>query len=114
MVGGAYLQKNLAILAVEGRLVQIAFLQGSKVAQFDFMPVMLKRLTLTGSTLRPRTLQLKAAIAKELQEKIWPLLDAGKVRPIIDATFPLEDAGKAHELMESSAHSGKILLLTGK
>jgi putative PIG3 family NAD(P)H quinone oxidoreductase len=114
MVGGAYLQKNLAILAIEGRLVQIAFLQGSKVAEFDFLPVMLKRLTLTGSTLRPRALPLKAAIAKELREKIWPLLDTGKVRPIIDATFPLEDAGKAHELMESSAHSGKILLLTGK
>ncbi len=114
MVGGACLQKNLAVLAVEGRLVQIAFLQGSKVAEFDFLPMMLKRLTLTGSTLRPRALPLKAAIAKELQEKVWPLLDAGKVRPVIDATFLLENAGLAHELMESSAHSGKILLLTGK
>ena len=94
--------------------MQIAFLQGSKVAEFDFLPMMLKRLTLTGSTLRPRALPLKAAIAKELQEKVWPLLDAGKVRPVIDATFLLENAGLAHELMESSAHSGKILLLTGK
>lgn len=114
MVGGNYLQKNIAILAVEGRLVQIAFLQGSKIAEFDFLPVMLKRLTLTGSTLRPRALALKAEIASKLRDKVWPMLDAGTVKPIIDATFPLEDAGRAHELMESSAHSGKILLLTGK
>ena len=114
MVGGAYIQKNLAILALEGRLVQIAFLQGSKVADFDFMPVMLKRLTLTGSTLRPRPLALKAAVAAALREKVWPLLDAGTVKPVIHATFPLEEAGQAHELMESSTHAGKILLLTGK
>jgi NADPH:quinone reductase len=114
MVGGAYVQKNLAILALEGRLVQIAFLQGSKVADFDFMPVMLKRLTLTGSTLRPRPLALKAAVAAALREKVWPLLDAGTVKPVIHATFPLEEARQAHELMESSTHAGKILLLTGK
>jgi NADPH:quinone reductase len=114
MVGGAYIQKNLAILALEGRLVQIAFLQGSKVADFDFMPVMLKRLTLTGSTLRPRPLALKAAVAAALREKVWPLLDAGTVKPVIHATFPLEEARQAHELMESSTHAGKILLLTGK
>jgi NADPH2:quinone reductase len=114
MVGGAYVQKNISILAVEGRLVQIAFLQGNKIADFDFLPVMLKRLKLTGSTLRPRALPLKAAVAKDLAEKVWPLLDSGEISPIIDATFPLEDVRRAHELMESSAHSGKILLLTGK
>jgi NADPH2:quinone reductase len=89
-------------------------LQGSKVADFDFMPVMLKRLTLTGSTLRPRPLALKAAVAAALREKVWPLLDAGTVKPVIHATFPLEEARQAHELMESSTHAGKILLLTGK
>jgi NADPH:quinone reductase len=114
MVGGAYMMKNIAILAPEGRLAQIAFLQGSKIADFDVMPIMQKRLTLTGSTLRPRPLALKAAIAEVLRTEVWPLLDDGKVKPIIHATFPLEDARRAHELMESSAHAGKILLLTGK
>jgi NADPH:quinone reductase len=114
MVGGAYVQKNLAILAVEGRLVQIAFLQGNKVEAFDFLPVMVKRLTITGSTLRPRSISLKAAIATALRQNVWPLLDAGTLKPIIHATFPLENAREAHELMESSAHAGKILLLTGK
>jgi putative PIG3 family NAD(P)H quinone oxidoreductase len=114
MVGGSYIQKNLSILAVEGRLVQIAFLQSSIVENFNFMLMMLKRLTLTGSTLRSRTLAQKAAVADALREKIWPLLDAGKVKPIIHATFPLGDARAAHEMMESSSHAGKILLLTGK
>ena len=114
MVGGSYMQKNLSILAVEGRLVQIAFLQSSIVENFNFMPIMLKRLTLTGSTLRSRSLAQKAEVAEALREKIWPLLDAGKAKPIIHATFPLEDARAAHEMMESSAHAGKILLLTGK
>ena len=114
MVGGPYLQKNVAALAPDGRLVQIAFLQGSKVKDFDFMSVMLKRLTLTGSTLRARPLATKAAIAAKLREKIWPLLDSGAVRPVVHATFPLDQARAAHELMESSAHLGKILLLTGK
>jgi NADPH:quinone reductase-like Zn-dependent oxidoreductase len=114
MVGGSYVQKNLAVLAVEGRLVQIAFLQGSKIGEFDLLPVMLKRLNVTGSTLRPRSLPLKAQIAAELRDKVWPLLDAGTVKPIIYATFPLEEARQAHELMESSAHAGKIILLTGK
>ncbi len=114
MVGGTYMQKNLSILAVEGRLVQIAFLQSSIVENFNFMLMMLKRLTLTGSTLRSRSLAQKSAIADALREKVWPLLDEGKLKPIIHATFPLEDAWAAHDMMESSTHTGKILLLTGK
>ena len=114
MVGGPYLQKNLSALAPDGRLVQIAFLQGSKVKEFDFMSVMLKRLTLTGSTLRSRPLATKAAIASALREKVWPLLKSGVVKPVLHATFPLDQARAAHELMESSAHLGKIVLLTGK
>lgn len=114
MVGGSYIQKNLSVLALEGRLVQIAFLQSSIIETFNFMPMMLKRLTLTGSTLRSRSLAQKAEVAAALREKIWPLLEAGKVKPVIHATFPLEDARQAHELMESSGHVGKIVLLTGK
>ena len=114
MVGGPYLQKNVSALAPDGRLVQIAFLQGSKVKDFDFMSVMLKRLTITGSTLRSRPLATKAAIAHALREKVWPLLDSGAVKPIVHATFPLEEARAAHELMESSAHLGKIVLLAGR
>jgi putative PIG3 family NAD(P)H quinone oxidoreductase len=114
MVGGPYLQKNVSALAPDGRLVQIAFLQGAKVKDFDFMSMMLKRLTLTGSTLRSRPLATKAAIAAALREKVWPLLDSGAVKPVIHARFPLEQARAAHELMESSSHLGKIVLLTGK
>jgi NADPH2:quinone reductase len=114
MVGAPYLARNIASLAVEGRLVQIAFLQGSQVEALNFMPVMLKRLTLTGSTLRARSTELKAAIAEGLKRDVWPLLDAGKVKPIVHATFPLERAREAHELMESSAHLGKIMLSTGR
>lgn len=113
MVGGPYIQRNLNILALEGRLVQIAFLQSSK-ADLDLMNVMLKRLTLTGSTLRARSVALKAEIAQQLRRDVWPLLDAGAVKPIIHATFPLEQARQAHELMESSAHLGKIMLEVGK
>jgi NADPH:quinone reductase len=109
MVGGSYIGRNLSILAVEGRLVQIAFLQSSKV-EIDFRPVMVRRLTLTGSTLRPRSVELKAGIAAALRETVWPLLENGTVRPIVDATFPLEETRRAHELMESSAHQGKIML----
>lgn len=114
MVGGAYIPKNVSILGMEGRLVQIAFLQSGIVENFDFRPVMMRRLTLTGSTLRARTLAQKKAVADALREHVWPLLDAGKVKPLIHATFPLEQARRSHELMESSAHLGKILLLTGK
>lgn len=109
MVGGPYIQRNLASLATEGRLVQIAFLQPS-IAEVNFMPIMLRRLTMTGSTLRPRSVALKAAIAEKLKTAIWPLLDAGIVRPMIDRVFPLAEARQAHALMESSAHSGKIML----
>lgn len=109
MVGGPYIQKNLAMLALEGRLVQIAFLQPS-VAEVNFMPIMLKRLTMTGSTLRPRSVALKAEIATRLRSDIWPMLDSGKVRPIVDKVFELADARAAHALMESSTHAGKIIL----
>ncbi len=109
MVGGDYIARNIQSAAQDGRIVSIAFLNGS-VAEINFMPVMLKRLTLTGSTLRPRSIEEKAALARALREKVWPLLDAGRVRPRIDATFPLAEAAKAHELMEKSSHIGKIML----
>ncbi|MDO8288523.1 MAG: NAD(P)H-quinone oxidoreductase [Parvibaculum sp.] len=109
MVGGDYIPRNIEAAARDGRIVSIAFLNGS-VAEVNFMPVMLKRLTLTGSTLRPRTINEKASIADALREKVWPLLDAGRVKPLIDATFPLANAAKAHELMEKSSHIGKIIL----
>jgi len=109
MVGGDYLPRNLESLAVEGRIVQIALQGGAKV-EMNLLPIMLKRLTLTGSTLRPRTVAQKAMIAHSLREKVWPLLESGKVRPIIHATFPLAQASEAHRLMESSQHIGKIVL----
>jgi NADPH:quinone reductase len=109
MVGGPYIEKNLRCLAMDGRLVQIAFLQPSKV-ELDLMPVMLKRLTVTGSTLRPRTVEQKGAIAEALRAKVWPLLDAGRVRPIMAKTFQMDEAAEAHRLMESSQHIGKIVL----
>jgi NADPH:quinone reductase len=112
MVGGPYVEKNLRSLAVEGRLVQIAFLQGSKVT-LDLVHLMMRRQTITGSTLRPRPVSDKAAIAKSLCEKVWPLIEAKQIRPVIDRTFALAEAAKAHRLMESSAHIGKILLTTG-
>jgi len=113
MVGGPYIARNLSILAFEGRLVQIAFLQPS-VAEINFMPIMLRRLTMTGSTLRPRSVALKAAIADRLRATVWPMLDSGRVRPVIDKVFPLEQAREAHALMESSAHIGKIVLDVGR
>ena len=109
MVGGPYIEKNIKSLKVEGRLVQIAFLQTSRVT-LDCMPIMLKRVTFTGSTLRPRTVEQKSEIAKALRQKVWPLLEAGKVKPIIHSTFPLAEAAAAHRLMESSQHIGKIIL----
>ena len=114
MVGGTYLQRNLSLMAPDGRLVQIGFLQSPIIEKFDMRPVMLRRLTLTGSTLRARSVDQKAPIAAALREKIWPLLDQGLVKPQIHAVFPLEKAREAHEMMESSAHLGKILLVTGK
>jgi NADPH2:quinone reductase len=112
MVGGPYVEKNLRSLAVDGRLVQIAFLHGSKVT-LDLAHLMVRRQTITGSTLRPRPVADKAAIARQLCDKVWPLIEAAKVRPVIDRTFPLAEAAAAHRLMESSAHIGKILLATG-
>lgn len=109
MVGGPYIERNLKSLAVEGRLVQIAFLQTSKV-EVDWMPLMLKRLTFTGSTLRARPVEEKARLSRALQEHVWPLVEAGKVNAIIDRVFALENAADAHRRMESSDHVGKILL----
>jgi NADPH2:quinone reductase len=113
MVGAPYMTRNIRSLAMDGRLVMIAFLQGSKVQDFDFMHVMLRRLTITGSTMRPRSTAQKGAIAAELREKVWPVLDAGRCQPVIHATFPLAQAAEAHRLMESSAHIGKIMLTVG-
>ncbi len=113
MVGGDYIPKNLKCLAVEGRLVQIAFLKGS-TAEINLLPLMMKRQTLTGSTLRPRSVAQKAEIAQSLREKVWPLLESGKIAPVIHKTFPLAQAADAHRLMESSAHVGKIVLVAGK
>ena len=109
MIGGDYLPRNLKSLAVEGRIVQIA-LQGGPKVQMNLLPIMLKRLTLTGSTLRPRTVAQKAMIAHSLREKVWPLIESGKVRPIIHATFTLAQASDAHRMMESSQHIGKLVL----
>ena len=110
MVGGDYVAKNLALLAPDGRLCFIAFLQGSKV-EVNFLPVLVKRLTVGGSTLRPRPVAFKAAIAQNLEEKIWPLIAEGRIKPVIHQTFPLAEAAEAHRLMESSAHIGKIMLV---
>jgi NADPH:quinone reductase-like Zn-dependent oxidoreductase len=110
MVGGDYIARNIAAAAMHGRIVSIAFLRGSK-AEVDFLPVMLKRLTLTGSTLRPRSVAEKAQIARALEEKVWPLLAAGAIKPQIYRTFPLAKAAQAHALMETSAHVGKIVLI---
>jgi len=112
MVGGSYTPRNLNLLAKEGRLVQIAILGGPKT-EINWIPVMLRRLTLTGSTLRSRPIAVKAAIAKALQAKVWPLVDSGKIRPVIHATFPLEEAAEAHRVMEAGHHIGKLVLLVG-
>jgi NADPH2:quinone reductase len=110
MVGGDYIERNYEAAAVEGRIVQIAF-QGSAKATVNFMRVMLKRLTHTGSTLRARSVADKAAIARALEDKVWPLLISGEVKPIIYKTFPIREAAAAHALMESSQHIGKIVLI---
>lgn len=112
MVGGDYIQRDIKALAPEGRLCFIAFLGGAK-AEVDFLPVMLKRLTITGSTLRARDVAFKGAIAKNLRETVWPLIEAGKIKPVIHKTFPLARAAEAHRLMESGSHIGKIVLTTG-
>ncbi|MFZ8912326.1 MAG: NAD(P)H-quinone oxidoreductase [Burkholderiaceae bacterium] len=109
MVGGKNIQKNIRSLAPDGRLVHIAFLESS-VAEIDLMPVMLKRLTITGSTLRPRTLDQKAEIASKLQTHVWPLFESKKIQVVVDSCFSLEQVSQAHMLMESSTHIGKIIL----
>lgn len=109
MIGGDYFPRHLKCLADEGRLVQIAVQNGPKT-ELNLLPVMLKRLTLTGSTLRARDDAFKAAIAKQLLEKVWPLLNSGRIKPVIHSTFALTEAALAHQLMESSQHIGKIIL----
>jgi len=109
MVGGDYVARNIQAAARMGRIVNIAFMTGSKV-EVDLLPVMLKRLTLRGSTLRARDLGEKARLTAEVRLHAWPLVDQGRVTPVVDATFPLAEAAKAHERMEGSAHIGKILL----
>jgi NADPH2:quinone reductase len=112
MVGGDYTGKNVKSLAPDGVLVQIAFMKGPKV-EIDLTPIMLKRLTVTGSTLRARPVAQKGAIAEALTREVWPLIEAGKAKPIVHATFPLDKAADAHRLMEESSHMGKIVLTTG-
>jgi len=109
MVGGDYIQRNIGALAIEGRLVYIAFLHGS-TAEINLLPLLLKRATLTGSTLRARTVEQKGAIAAPLRRVVWPLLEQGKVKPVVYRTFSLADAGEAHRLMETSEHIGKLVL----
>jgi NADPH:quinone reductase len=113
MVGGDYVARNLKALAMEGRLVQIAWLGGSRI-EGNFASLMLKRLTWTGSTLRPRSIEEKGRIARSLEVKVWPLLAKRAVQPIIHAVLPLDQAEEAHRLMESSRHIGKIILETGR
>ena len=109
MVGGDYIEKNIKALVDDGRLVQIAFLKGAKV-ELNFAQIMTRRLTVTGSTLRPQSDLSKSQIASELLEKIWPLLSTGRINPVINSVFDLNDVSSAHLLMESSKHIGKILL----
>jgi NADPH2:quinone reductase len=110
MVGGDYIERNYEAAAIDGRIVQIAFL-GSSKATVDFRRLMLKRLTHTGSTLRARSVADKAAIARAVEDRVLPLIAAGKVKPLIDSTFPLREAAAAHAKMEASTHIGKIVLV---
>ena len=110
MVGGSYVARNLSILAMDGRLVQIGFMEGEPTAPVDFRKVLGRRLTITGSTLRPRSVDEKGRIAAALRREVWPLVEHGAVKPIVYRTFPLELAADAHRLMESSEHIGKIVL----
>jgi putative PIG3 family NAD(P)H quinone oxidoreductase len=111
MVGGPYIQKNLDVLNDHGRLIMIAFLQGP-TAQLNLMRLMLKRLTITGSTLRSRSVEEKARIAREVERNVWPWIESGRVKPVIDSTFPLTEAEQAHARLQSGAHAGKIVLTT--
>ncbi|APX25801.1 MAG: NAD(P)H-quinone oxidoreductase [Rhodobacteraceae bacterium] len=110
MIGGPYMQRNIDLLAPDGRISQIAFQQGSK-AEVDFLPLLMKRGTLTASTLRARPVEMKAKLARALTEHVVPLLASGKVRPPVDSTFPLEDVASAHARMDGGEHVGKIVLL---
>ena len=110
MVGGAYLQRNVASLAVEGRLVIIALMEGAQ-AELDLARLMSRRLTVTGATLRARSVEQKAAIMKSLRARVWPRFASNELRPIVHASYPLADAAEAHRVMESSVHTGKLLLV---
>jgi putative PIG3 family NAD(P)H quinone oxidoreductase len=112
MVGGDYLPRNLAALALEGRLAQIAHLRGARV-ELNLATLMQRRLTVTGSTLRVRSVEEKGRLAQAVKASVWPLIEAGAVRPVVHATFPLDQASEAHRLMESDAHIGKIVLVVG-
>jgi len=112
MIGGDYVARNIAALAPDGRLVHIAFRDGARV-ELDLMPVMLKRLTVTGSTLRIRPVERKGEIARALEEHVWPLLASGAIAPLIHAILPLDKAAEGHRIMEASEHTGKIVLVTG-
>jgi NADPH2:quinone reductase len=113
MVGAPYFAKNIRSLKLDGRLVMIAFLNGHEAEKVDLRPIMVKRLTVTGSTMRPRTTSQKGEIAQALEAKVWPMLEAGQAQPRIFRTFPLAQAAEAHRLMESSTHIGKIMLTVG-
>jgi putative PIG3 family NAD(P)H quinone oxidoreductase len=112
IVGGGYVARNLQCLAIDGRLVTIGFMSGQSDATVDFRRVLSRRLTITGSALRPRTIEEKGEIAMALRREVWPLIDRGQVKPIIHRVFPLSEAADAHRLMESSSHVGKIVLTT--
>jgi NADPH2:quinone reductase len=113
MVGGDYVEKDLRSAALDGRIVQIAFLEGSKV-DIDLMRLMMRRLTLTGSTLRAQSAEAKARMARSIEEKVWPLIAEGKLKPVIDSTFPLAEAAAAHARIDDPHHIGKIMLAVGK
>lgn len=110
IVGGSYVARNLAVLGVNGRLVQIGLMEGEAIAAVDFRRILGRRLTITGSTLRPRSVEEKGRIAAALRREVWPLLEAGAIRPVVDRTFPLAHAGEAHRLMESGEYVGKLVL----
>jgi len=110
IVGGSYVNRNLSALAMDGRLAVIGFMEGQPMASIDLRRVLGRRITITGSTLRPRSVREKGEIAAALRREVWPLLERGTVKPIVHATFPLADAAAAHRLMESSEHVGKIVL----
>lgn len=112
IVGGPYVERNIKAASPDGRIIQLAFALGSKV-EINLMPIMLKRLTYGGSTLRTRPAKFKAQIAAELERDVWPLIESGKIKPVTGKTFPLAEAAAAHALMESAGHTGKILLVVG-